>query len=1198
MSPRSLTDLQKDNIHDLCRGNPLVLTYIVTLIKGRPDDDIEQLLATIEYTGNIKSLYEGYWKKIQANGEIQHLLALASRIKGVIDIRWLQTWRGGPVALQRFEREAGHFFKRERDASRWLFFHNSFKEFLRTKTMEVPIGRPSEDADRKYFRELATHAGDAGHSQFDQIYYWALARDPVAFKSLVTQEYFATQLERGRSHDAITRDIRSALDYALELQDPLLFTRLVLAGAGVELREWNMQHTEFVPTLLRLEEHETALEWILDDHALAMPPEPALRACLELLDKGFSSEAREIFDLAEPLDYLNGRVISRHENPYPIIKTWVEVATRFRKVDEISESILRLTFDQGGDDYRGNLLYWQAITYAMLSRWDEHDRVLARFPGIPDGNYWECMVYFYSLPELARAGDPVRVPREFDKLDDMMVDEGLHRRCGIEHANVCYKLGKSDAARMLLATVEVPEIREGNLDAPNKEHLMEYRPFILYYQLHYALSGRLYHDEEVLEEIATHRLGRFYRALMEISSIRAISTSNVGEDFDVSSRLELLITVFEDFEGWAFHHDTIEAYFEFLIHAISTLKGTAIRSFCDLVEREWEDDDGGSDWSPSLRRSIVMYLREAGASEEWIVAQLSLIEEMMLSSGDASGKVGQCQEQADAWMQVGDKAKARTCIARMYKETWSVAFRRDYQMEWWVDWLDRANGKEPARAVERITRLCKIIAAVKPVTEGDAPAYAADALIERTFQLEPDLGLQALHWCADNEQIYYFRALNALFKAALNRPDSNVPILVEIYGNFLLPFLNDHVVESRTTRAVVEGMVRGLSEATGAFFTRSIKRFLDCISVYASTNTWKIWRRSLGLALRGAGFALGDYGMVEADLETVDPFSTFLPDSQNEERQAFERDLGSVHTGDDLVRVAEHRASNFYAVELIAQFINRTDIILSIGNITRLIDLFVDKNYASSLVIHLCTMLRDRGARRLARDKKKTLVKVQDYFTLEDWVLTTFEDLMHEDREDTRALLFSVLREYFKRHWYPQNILDILHRLLPLMIDEVPVMEIWHEIERYITYVTSSVNVDAVACTFQEGRHLQTMMVVYDLLLDHVDHLVSSLERACLRTCKVLLLENAPDFKDKLIGRCSGDAAITENLLAVLQAIACRDPAKLTNIIPHLHDLVQSPNFVILFLASGVLWQLGQQVHVVRNTTPIPIYHKLVLEPS
>lgn len=405
-----------DTIFRLSEGHPLALEYICQNLRDAVDrgDDVDQrLLQVLPYDGNIRNIYERYWRELESGerddfGEIAGLLA---RQQDALDFAWMRTWEQG-VVVNRFQRKFIHFFRRGR-GQRWHFFHDSFRQFLRAKSMESVDG-PDAAIDQHYYRQLAErceYAAATSNHRWNALFHWWRGADLERVCQSATVENFDAQLRALRPLPDVIADARIGVQAAAALTDPVRLFRALLVLSGYEQREWNIAHDEddFVPLLVKMNQVEAALRWTLSGDQLRPDragtntdrQTDALRLCRDLAGVD-SDEASRLFSLAEPVSLLRRGVPftwnDAHET-YGRLVAWADVAAWYRPVVDVIKSIrsLRWESDHGGDEdpevadrhKQDSLLAHVASSVAQMGHWDDLNLVIDAYgPAESKGLLW------------------------------------------------------------------------------------------------------------------------------------------------------------------------------------------------------------------------------------------------------------------------------------------------------------------------------------------------------------------------------------------------------------------------------------------------------------------------------------------------------------------------------------------------------------------------------------------------------------------------------------------------------------------------------------------------------------------------------------------------------------------------------------------------------------------------------------------
>lgn len=192
--PRSRFPDLEGRIFSASGGHPLALKFILDqLIDVVDDESVEAVLVSwMDHVGNIQAEYHSYWRNIEADSALSHLLALLARLRRPIDLNWVRTWTDFSV-MKRLYGPGRHYFRREGD--RRYFFHNSFRQFLLRATAGGPDGSLDEAADRAYQTELADLCANtmAPIWHWEELYHLSRAGQDAALLDRATPDYFREQ---------------------------------------------------------------------------------------------------------------------------------------------------------------------------------------------------------------------------------------------------------------------------------------------------------------------------------------------------------------------------------------------------------------------------------------------------------------------------------------------------------------------------------------------------------------------------------------------------------------------------------------------------------------------------------------------------------------------------------------------------------------------------------------------------------------------------------------------------------------------------------------------------------------------------------------------------------------------------------------------------------------------------------------------
>jgi hypothetical protein len=187
-------------------------------------------------------------------------------------------------------------------------------------------------------------------------------------------------------------------------------------------------------------------------------------------------------------------------------------------------------------------------------------------------------------------------------------------------------------------------------------------------------------------------------------------------------------------------------------------------------ENEWDDEDSRGWWPTDVQREVILALLGEGVEREWAVERLGSLQDRMLVGRDPSGRSEEYQAQANAWLKLREPGRAKQMLQGMLRVSFGVGYRKDYQLNIWIDWLGRVLSVEPQRACERISWFARATASLDDTTEGKAARYAANRLLTVVFRWSPRRTVPLLVWFIEQRCIWFVDALSELLEPALDTP--------------------------------------------------------------------------------------------------------------------------------------------------------------------------------------------------------------------------------------------------------------------------------------------------------------------------------------------------------------------------------------------------------------------------------------------
>jgi hypothetical protein len=105
----------------------------------------------------------------------------------------------------------------------------------------------------------------------------------------------------------------------------------------------------------------------------------------------------------------------------------------------------------------------------------------------------------------------------------------------------------------------------------------------------------------------------------------------------------------------------------------------AVFALAKAFESQWINNETQQYWDKRWRRHIVLELYRSGTSLETTLAHLVKVEEEMGIWDDIDERVRDCEEQALAWFEVGEPARAQALLPRMLESSFGIYHDKDYR---------------------------------------------------------------------------------------------------------------------------------------------------------------------------------------------------------------------------------------------------------------------------------------------------------------------------------------------------------------------------------------------------------------------------------------------------------------------------------------------------------------------------------------
>jgi hypothetical protein len=1219
--PSKLSAEQRELVYQLSGGHPLALIYLLQHIQEAPDAETVTIILqeTVPYKGRIEEHYYSYWRQIEDTNddELEHFLGLIARLRGVIDLDWIQKTGTSRNVIRRFREKLFYYFRRE-DNYRWYFFHNSFRLFLLDKTATLPPDGFDSQIDKDFYHELAEKCASSEDSYWgwEELYYRVKAEEHELVLQISSQESFSKQFLTFRPIDAIEADIKFALQSVDILKNPVALTRLLLAGAELSQKAFHLKHTlegtAFAPFLLQLEDYQMALEHIRSGNRLRIGNKAALEMSFVLKSAGLA-EGQRVFDLAEPLDILSGSSIIENNiqrEQAELLETWAEVAVNFRNLEQIIKTIRNIR--QTADSYsqlddetvtcrlQNQMLFYVGLALIEQQRWEELSIIkdLFQLNKSDELNFWFWLQLhswkkYQSIDDLTRAEQFLR--ETIEKISELKtthtesLQTALNNEAYVALGEAIFRLFKDEQqTREWIKNIPQPELQSNNILPPDNSLDTFYQRFRLN-RLLYALGMQQASTEIIPDASEPKHQGMVYfeRAICVIAEIWGLAWR--GQQLDsstVTRKAFSLLRLFNKtcqetrhWHNWYVAERNRGEFYEILIEAVAQHGQEAVESLRVEFEKQWENLETNSFWSTAVRRQVILALWQAGVSQNWAVQKLRLLEEEMLEGHDVSGRIEECRKQAEAWIALNDQQSARRLLKQLLDVSFGVDYRKDYQLNTWIEWLGRINEIEPEKAAERISWFAQATVKLQEITEGKAAKYAANTLLAVAFRWSPKRAVSLFYWFAKQQIIWYDDAIYNLIQEALRSKEPPLDLVLVIVADFLLPIMTE--ADSKVATLLIQKKAENHSPEKALEAAQHIIKQLK----YALPSTRKKWRYVLASELKRWGFELQDIALELTDIKLdhqEEISSDFLKLKDGSVLSKYEVGL-RVTSIPHLQEILECESDDSYfnwasAIASLVSEAGKNDI-SNIASIFRQKRSYIYRKILVILSQRLRVIGDSLGAWQLGEEILNSSSTVTGWFRLmgEGDRLDAFKNLASLDANKTRTLAYQRLIQDLNESWYPQNVVDSLDEIFPLLTDDVHLPTIWVEIEDYVKNLFPGFDLyenepTDIHSSLAEDTPLGAMV---DLLLSHLEHPSSTIKQAAQRALFNLLLKQNNELQNLIKEYFNINYKHQENFLRVLESVSYFELKAIIPFREQLEELFKSPNWIIRQTSQRIAQSLG-----------------------
>jgi len=814
-----LTPDQKEKTFELSKGHPLQLTYLLAELNAN-FAEADQLLARQDfYYEDIENYYQKIWESIDAGSDLKQFLGLFGRVKGEINLEFVREWGFDEKVHREFRKKTIHLFSNRNN--RLVFFHNSFRQFIIKQTaFDELTGLHDPAKEDRFHAKLADYYQRSRQEPpWNRNYHLYKSRQYDLFISEATGEQFTQQLLDYRPAEKIRQDMQLGIRIANFQKNDIILARYLFLLTELHSRIQNFDPAGFVEEHLQLGRIDVVRNYLRDDHILNTSKRFALSSCQDIYFFGDKAEAKLIFSLAEPEEIHENEIVvepdTNYEHTVSDLEEWASAAVLFGDASAIITLIGTVRFSGDArylprhdsvEKLKFRLWFYAAVTLAKTESWQLFDQITAKYDAADD--YQAHMLV--SLLVFAAENGPAQtyLPVLLAKFDPVVTaDENK-----VLIADAIFRLsGDLKQVKAWINGVSQPKIRNNDLSENYTLKSFAYR-IKLNKLLQLTGQGQdIFTAVPAAQSSMDQALVEFERMLCLIAELLADGIRH-KKDARVLQRIKPITGFYyRPLASSDSHKYTIKRlrkeYFDFLINAIAAHGTLMLNQAKDYFLAEFEAQPGH--WPPDRKSEVLFSLIHFGMEKDLLIPNIEACETEVLAGHDSAGRIEQCQDQLKGWLDLADYERAERWMKQAIREALSIGYRKDYQLNTWMDWLEKANAKEPGLARERIDLYLSRLAYVKDVTEHQPFWRAAQKILRVTYNWNYGAGTRAQQYLVQKGLVHFEDSLEEFVRGTLNQVGNDELLtVIDLYNELLL----SNADESRTT--LLEDFLKRLA-ATG-----------------------------------------------------------------------------------------------------------------------------------------------------------------------------------------------------------------------------------------------------------------------------------------------------------------------------------------------------------------------------------------------
>lgn len=809
-------EIDRRSVHDVGQGHPLVTRYLVELLRQDPSKADDHLGGTFVFDGDLEKVYETAWHGASSSGSatlVQQVMLLIAFAQGGIEPELLASATSNE-AVETALKHAGHLLQKNRD--NWDVFHNSFRLFLRGKSV-LRFGKADEafQAPKVYstLAELSRQASETSPQKWIVFRYLFLAGDHERALAMSGRQFFVQQYLDGRSPYDVHGDISDAYRLVENDRDPEKLFDLMLADDEVSRRSEVFEGVDpLIDAYLATGLVDKAIEQLRHTY-------PAGKEWLvvdALLEQGRLDQARDLFEEADLFGgaFASLNVHTRGDDRAAL--EWARRAVRFMDrsslVTALNDYLKGLQHENRHSPHEADLeevtehlRYCLALASVELTEYSDVDELLA---------FWAVDENAMPLLRLEHAenlfagGDAENGLQVLKSLTESSSFQDLHSSWHRSAARMAFRAGDQVLARSIAKLLSPKPLDH------ERTHLFEsIGPASIELV---SVASMLSALDMPLPDIATPKERLFRGAqhhLIEIGrqlgAARARGSLQFGEVSRVTSEaMQFLASARRtNDDDWSVGHlmPTLATQIaSALIELIKQAKADCtplVRAYDQLILQEGT----AFRWWLGFRRKMILGLFNLDGDRERAIERLNAALQD-IRADDPQEALSEKVEFAIAFAEVDDIATAQAILRGLRSEALGSyrPAKKDGDYELWTDVLALANQDDPSNRKTRSLVAVRLVDGLQNTSGYDKAARMAQQVLFEASVPDATTAWSAVQWATDCGAFSWFGVLDSCLHGLVVRNPEKANVALLVWCHLALPWLHDGWRSTTETGAFLE----------------------------------------------------------------------------------------------------------------------------------------------------------------------------------------------------------------------------------------------------------------------------------------------------------------------------------------------------------------------------------------------------------